>query len=95
MEIVIIVLIIFILTLISFGISYAISKTFRGYAFIVPTIYTIFTITSFIIAYSLDNWAALGYMIIAILLLVASIASWIASIVLYIANQKNSKKKDF
>lgn len=88
MEIVMIVLIVFILTLISFGISYAISKTYRGYAFIVPTLYSLFTIGALLIAYSLDSWAALGYMIIGILLLVASIASWIASIVLYISKKQ-------
>lgn len=83
MEILTIVLIVFILTLISFGISYGISKTRPRYAFIVPIIYTLLTIASIITAYSMDSWAGLGYMIIGLLLLVASIASWIVSIVVY------------
>ncbi|MFW5838483.1 MAG: hypothetical protein ACOC1L_05825 [Bacillota bacterium] len=88
MEIVILLLIVFILTLISTGISFAISKTHRGYAFITPSFYTMITLVSFIMAYSLESWAGLGYMIIAILFLVATIASWIVSIVLYTAKKQ-------
>lgn len=88
METLFLILIIVILTLISIGLSYAVSKAYRGYVFVVPTFYTILAIIAYFIASSFDGLAGLGYIIIGVLLVISAIISWIASIVLYIAKKQ-------
>ena len=80
--------------LISYFISFKISKKNKKRLLILPIIFLGFTIILGVSGLITNDWGALGYLILAVLSLGAFISSLVSSLVIYFTKFKNQEKKD-